>query len=535
MGKLRLLIGGERSSGKTTLVNYLVSGEATSPFPRGVRGRLSLANRVLFREPVEIDKEKRCEISIRVGTNVKELKEFELSSRVFDCAGLLYLTVHDLCLHILRSQIDLTPTILSIDVTSRQHSLFTSVAEIGPESLRSLIDTGRIQHAEYLELIEDPDLYVHITSAIKPLAHVERQAILRFRSRNVPILLVVNKCDLVDDPDDLEEIEQLARAFTSDRGGLEVKCILCSFAGKKDASSMVASIEDVAAHVSGVSNSGSAVAPHNDTLVDKGIALGEVEFPLVDNLNLVLSSDHRGEALGGQAFQTAAAEKYLTQARVNEWQDYWHWTSLGEQRNTMILRKCLPEEELSDEYEEDYNLMPDERTILVVFERRLESSDEFLVYIPDAPHIDTDVRLWRSRLQLSMVTEQTALIDFCFLRNHDFAIVKVPYGSTLTLQDTGANPSLVAQQLGETDVRPNSSSPLKAEESLGYGISPISKWLNGTAGNPVRQARKLMGNDYFSEKEIEDIILSGVLAEYGIGPESIDEYETYLCERENQE
>jgi len=46
--------------------------------------------------------------------------------------------------------------------------------------------------------------------------------------------------------------------------------------------------------------------------------------------------------------------------------------------------------------------------------------------------------------------------------------------------------------------------------------------------NPVAYARKLLELDRLSDSEVEDLIISGRFAEYGIGPDSIQEYEALI-------
>jgi hypothetical protein len=61
------------------------------------------------------------------------------------------------------------------------------------------------------------------------LAHIEREAIRRFDSFDVPVVLLVNKCDLADDAESIEEVRQLVRAFVAMDCATQIPTFLCSF------------------------------------------------------------------------------------------------------------------------------------------------------------------------------------------------------------------------------------------------------------------------------------------------------------------
>jgi hypothetical protein len=246
MNRPHLLIGGERSSGKTTLLNYLVSGNATSPFPRGVHGRLSLGNAVRYTGSEAVDSSGDCPIALRVSTSGTQRKEIEIRSSSIDCLSLLFETTHNLHQTILRSQQDDESTCLSLSITSNHKFTITSLVEIGAENLQTFCETGILSHQTDTKQLELPDIYVHLTSAIKPLAHIEREAILKFCSLNIPIILLVNKCDLADDANSLKEVEGLVSSFTTNQCGPWLSKYFCSFAKNRDSSSSALDIDAVA-------------------------------------------------------------------------------------------------------------------------------------------------------------------------------------------------------------------------------------------------------------------------------------------------
>lgn len=62
-----------------------------------------------------------------------------------------------------------------------------------------------------------------------------------------------------------------------------------------------------------------------------------------------------------------------------------------------------------------------------------------------------------------------------------------------------------------------------------YSHHSLPSSLDGMATmNPVAYARKLLELDRLSDSEVEDLIISGRFAEYGIGPDSIQEYEALI-------
>lgn len=224
-----LVVGGERSSGKTSLLNFLISGSVVCPFPRGVRGRLSLVNSATFGRSAYSSSELVAAETLRVSTFGVNRRDLEIRSMTDDCFHVLMSTACDMKTHLLSAQPQDEPTCLTLSVDDKHGQLFDSVTEVGPGSLRSFVEMGELIEPKTLKRVGDPDFYVHMTSAIKPLAHIERQAILKFIQKEVPMLLLVNKCDLVDDDESLYEVDSLVSVFSAVECGQWLPNYLCSF------------------------------------------------------------------------------------------------------------------------------------------------------------------------------------------------------------------------------------------------------------------------------------------------------------------
>lgn len=246
MTKVAIVIGGERSSGKTTLFNYLLGGAISGPFPRGVHGRLSSLNTARFIPPrARIASSSRLADIVRVSTYGSNRKELEVRSISGDSASILMLTVSNLTCHLLRAQSEDESVGLSLTIYEGTKRVIRSIAEVNPSALRCFVDTGNIIEPRLGTRINPPDLYIHLTSAIKPLAYVERQAIHRFASQGTPVLLFVNKCDQVDDAESLDEVSALVSGFSNIDSHYTIPNYLCSFSGELSPASEILSAQMV--------------------------------------------------------------------------------------------------------------------------------------------------------------------------------------------------------------------------------------------------------------------------------------------------
>lgn len=532
MSRSRLLIGGGRSSGKTTLLNYLVSGTPTSPFPRGVHGRLSLGNSVNY-IGIEGDVSSGDQpIVFRVSTSGPGKKEIEIRSNSIESSSLLFVTTHDLQHNILRAQNDDESTCLSLSIASNLVFSLTSITEIGAKTLETFSETGILFHPENTEQLEQPDIYVHLTSAIKPLAHIEREAILRFRSSNTPVILLVNKSDLADDANSLKEVEGLVSGFASNQ------CLpkyFCSFANNRDSTGGVLDLEAVAELIADAILHGTVEPKGGIASVDQERAFQEdIEISpsiAIPMLNFI-ERDPVIHAPNG--FYEEAAKTWEELLTADEWRD------ICAKSTTTTLKKCLPVHDLIEEYDDDYNLSDEERTISVLFERKPASPLAFLIRIPEQPHIPEDIKHWGSRIKLGLVTANEAYVVFCYLRQYGFE-----NHTTCTGEILGSDPSnLEACLTGNAilaspknyanrgvDNEGDSYRDSSDETRPDWSLNSLSSRLDGYAtANPIAHARKLIGNPSLSDDVIERLILSGQLMDYGISLESIDHYEFLMRE-----
>jgi hypothetical protein len=163
--------------------------------------------------------------------------------------------------------------------------------------------------------------------------------------------------------------------------------------------------------------------------------------------------------------------------------------------------------------------------------------------MPEQPHIPEDIKHWRSRIKLGLVTTDEAYIVFCYLRqygfeNHTTCTLEVPSSdhSNLEARLTGntVNASLENYVNRGDDSEGDSYRDSSDEKGPDWSLNSLSSRLDGCAtANPIAHVRKLIGNPSLSDDVIERLILSGQLMDYGISPESIDYYE--LLMREGQD
>lgn len=211
-----------------------------------MHGRLSLGNAVEYSGNEQVALSEDHLIALRVSTSGTSRKEVEIRSNSLESSQLILEAAHSLYQAILRSQHDGELTRLSLSISTVHQFKITSITEIGADDLRTFCETGVLSHQGGADQLELPGIYVHITSAIKPLAHIERESILKFYSLDVPIILLVNKCDFSDDANSLKEVEELVSGFATNQGGPWLSTSFCSFAKNKESSSSALDIESVA-------------------------------------------------------------------------------------------------------------------------------------------------------------------------------------------------------------------------------------------------------------------------------------------------
>ena len=235
---LSVIIGGERSSGKTTLLNYLVSGLPETPFPRGVRGRRSKANQAHINNAVGNPTGSKSGPVLRLKSTGCARNEITISSDNFESRHLIALAAGEVSRNILIKVPDGEQTSLELISSFGLIGFVAFAAELGQEELRSIPNNG-IHSVMQKQLAEDETLaYIHVSSAHKPLAHVEREVIREVSSSGIPTLLLVNKVDLIESEEDFRDVEELMLNFALKIKGACIDCYMCSFANHNEESGL---------------------------------------------------------------------------------------------------------------------------------------------------------------------------------------------------------------------------------------------------------------------------------------------------------
>lgn len=235
---LNVIIGGERSSGKTTLLNHLVSGLPDTPFPRGVRGRRSKANRVYFDNALGDPESSPLTSVLRLKSTGYAEHAITISSDNFESRHLITLAAGEVSKNILAKVSDSEQTSLEVMASFSTIGCVTFAAELGQAELRHIPNNG-IYSVMQKQLAEDEGLaYIHVSSAVKPLAHIEREVIQKISSSGIPTLLLVNKVDLIESDEDYREVEQLMLNFASKVKGACIDCYMSSFASCEEGSGL---------------------------------------------------------------------------------------------------------------------------------------------------------------------------------------------------------------------------------------------------------------------------------------------------------
>ncbi|MEA5400971.1 hypothetical protein VB734_13060 [Synechococcus sp. BA-124 BA4] len=216
-----------------------------TPFPRGVRGRRSKANRVHFDNALGDPEGSTLASVLRLKSTGCAEHDITISSDNFESRHLIALAAGEVSKNILAKVSDSEQTSLEVMASFSIIGCVTFAAELGQAELRSIPNNG-IYSVMQKQLAEDEGLaYIHVSSAVKPLAHIEREVIQKISSSGIPTLLLVNKVDLIESDEDYREVEQLMLNFASKVKGACIDCYMSSFASCEEEGSGLFSLQRV--------------------------------------------------------------------------------------------------------------------------------------------------------------------------------------------------------------------------------------------------------------------------------------------------
>lgn len=104
-------------------------------------------------------------------------------------------------------------------------------------------------------------------------------------------------------------------------------------------------------------------------------------------------------------------------------------------KDSITLKKCLSDDELIEEYDSDYHLTQDERTLELRIERLSIHPARFLIHAEPKPHIPLDLAQLLSQIKHGHVSEDEALETFSVLKSKGFRRVDPPRRRTPSFQD----------------------------------------------------------------------------------------------------
>lgn len=104
-------------------------------------------------------------------------------------------------------------------------------------------------------------------------------------------------------------------------------------------------------------------------------------------------------------------------------------------KDSITLRKCLSDDELIEEYDSDYHLTQDERTLELRIERLSIHPARFLIHAEPKPHIPLDLAQLLAQIKHGHVSENEALETFSVLKSKGFKRVDPPRRRTPSFQD----------------------------------------------------------------------------------------------------
>lgn len=112
-----------------------------------------------------------------------------------------------------------------------------------------------------------------------------------------------------------------------------------------------------------------------------------------------------------------------------DWNLIWSLDSyrrLSPSRESVTLKKYLSDDELVEEYDSDYHLTRDERTLVFHIERYSVHPLRFYIHAEPRPHVPLDLARLLAQIRYGIVDEVDALDTFIFLRNMGFRRLDPP-------------------------------------------------------------------------------------------------------------
>jgi hypothetical protein len=156
---------------------------------------------------------------------------------------------------------------------------------------------------------------------------------------------------------------------------------------------------------------------------------GEVEISAEERLSGGLDEFYAQEAEMERQLGAEADWKWIWSA------DAYRLRRLLPNKDSITLRKHLSDDELIEEYDSDYHLTQEERTLELRFERLSIHPAKFLIHAETKPHIPLDLARLLAQIKHGHVSEEDALETFSFLRDRGFRRPDPPRRTTPSFQE----------------------------------------------------------------------------------------------------
>lgn len=156
---------------------------------------------------------------------------------------------------------------------------------------------------------------------------------------------------------------------------------------------------------------------------------GEVEISAEERLSGGLDDFYAQEAEMERQLGAEAEWNHIWSA------DAYRLRRLKPNKDSIKLKKYLSDAELIEEYDSDYHLTEDERTLELYFERRSIHPVRFFIHAEPKPHIHLDLSKLLAEIKHGDVDEEDALETFALLRNRGFRRLDPPRRPAPSFQD----------------------------------------------------------------------------------------------------